>query len=116
MCLRRDIGFFARLFVWVPAYLGSSKIKVERQIRIPHPQRAYTNMSFKEVPIGAHSTFRGREYVKKALSLADDEKQIGHVFQYECEVESDRKGDASNSAMAGEWIKRGPINKMMPDG
>jgi hypothetical protein len=73
-------------------------------------------MTFKEVPIGARFTFRGREYLKLALSVADDDKRDGHVFQYECEVESDKKGDASNSGMAGEWIKCGPIKKMMPDG
>ena len=50
----------------------------------------------------------GREYVKKALSVGDDDRRDGHVFQYESEVESDKKGDASNSGVAGEWIKGGP--------
>ena len=74
-------------------------------------------MTFKDVPIGARFTFHGKEFTKLALSMADDEKRDGHIFQYETEVESDKKGDASNSGMAGEWIKRGPVNnKMMPTG
>ena len=73
-------------------------------------------MTFKEVPIGARFTFLGREYVKKALSVSDDDKRDGQVFGYDYEVESDKKGEASNSGMAGEWIKGEPINKIMPEG
>jgi hypothetical protein len=70
-------------------------------------------MKSHQVPIGARLIFRGREYVKLGLSMAEDEKRDAHVFQYEAEVESDKKVDASNSGMAGEWIKRGPSKQFL---
>jgi hypothetical protein len=73
-------------------------------------------MEFENVPIGARFTFTGREHVKKALNLGDDENSIRHVFMYETDVESEAKGDESNSGMAGKWIKREPLKKMMPLG
>lgn len=61
-------------------------------------------MKFSEVPIGARFTFLSREYVKTALSVGEDESQIGNLFGYDYNVESDAKEDASNSGMAWERI------------
>ena len=46
-------------------------------------------MKFHQVPISAQFTFFECSYVKLALSVGQDAEGIGHVFQYEAEVESE---------------------------
>jgi hypothetical protein len=42
---------------------------------------------FCDVPIGARFTYKGGEFVKLALSLAQDKERIGNVFHAETLVE-----------------------------
>jgi hypothetical protein len=62
--------------------------------------------TFDFLPFETRFIFRGREYVKVALSLAEDAARTGYGFQYETEVEADPSvvspGAAVRVAIAGE--------------
>jgi hypothetical protein len=46
-------------------------------------------MKFYELAVGARFFFRGRGYVKLAMSMAEDEDRVGHIFQAETELTAD---------------------------
>ena len=48
-----------------------------------------SGMRFYELAIGARFFFRGRRYEKLAMSVANDEDRVGHVFMGETEVTAD---------------------------
>ena len=47
------------------------------------------SMQFYELAVGARFFFRGRRYEKLAMSMAEDEDRVGHIFQAETEVTAD---------------------------
>ena len=46
-------------------------------------------MKFYELAIGARFEFRGRRFVKEAMSMAQDEERMGTIFLGETDVISD---------------------------
>jgi hypothetical protein len=48
-------------------------------------------MRFEDLPVGTAFRFRGRRFVKLALSMTEDENRIGTIFLAETEVEQEPK-------------------------
>ncbi|MGO8931397.1 MAG: hypothetical protein ACLQU3_31465 [Limisphaerales bacterium] len=46
-------------------------------------------MKFYELALGARFFFRGRRFDKVAMSVAEDEQRVGHVFMGDAEVTAD---------------------------
>ena len=44
-------------------------------------------MKFESVPFRARFMFRGKRYLKTAMSMPQDENRVGTIFQAEAEVE-----------------------------
>ncbi len=57
---------------------------------------------FCELPIGARFAFRGRRYIKLALSMACDEDLWGNVFNDGVEVQPDALGAFTSPGPARE--------------
>ena len=52
-----------------------------------------TKTTFNNVPIGIRFTFRGCEFIKTALNMAEDEARNGNIFMAEAQVEIAEQGD-----------------------
>ena len=46
-------------------------------------------MKFYELAVGARFFFRGRRFEKLAMSMAEDEERVGHIFMADAEVTAD---------------------------
>ncbi len=57
---------------------------------------------FCELPIGARFAFRGRRYIKLALSMACDEDRWANVFNDGVEVQPDTPGAFSSTCQTRE--------------
>ncbi len=57
-----------------------------------------TTTQFRELPVGARFTYRGRLFVKLALSMAEDEQRNGTIFPDEMEVETQLDEAADSDA------------------
>jgi hypothetical protein len=58
-------------------------------------------MKFYELAIGARFVFRGQWFVKIAMSMAEDERHWGNIFQGGTEVESE--GPMLPADVAARW-------------
>ena len=46
-------------------------------------------MKFYELAVGTRFFFRGRRFEKLAMSMAEDEERVGHIFMADAEVTAD---------------------------
>jgi hypothetical protein len=60
-------------------------------------------MQFYQLAIGARFEFRGREYVKKAMSMTQDSDGIGNIFQAGAEVTPIGEPLLLSEAEAAKW-------------
>ena len=68
-------------------------------------------MKFYELAVGARFFFWGRRYVKLAMSMAEDEDRVGHIFQAETEVTADGEPLLLPPEEAARWKLETAVEK-----
>ena len=71
-------------------------------------------MQFYELAVGARFVFRGRRYEKQAMSMAEDEDRVGHIFMGDAEVTLEVRGAECGVRSASELLPPGEAARWKP--